>query len=184
MKRIIIGSTLSFIAIAWLSSCASIPKNAKPVSDFELDRYLGAWYEIARFDYRFEKDLDNVVAKYSLKDNGEIRILNSGYNVKTGEWKSAAGSAKSRTKEPGAALKVSFFKPFYSGYNVIAIDENYKYALVAGRNLNYLWLLSREKTMPEHIKQEYLQMAEDIGYDTSRLIWVKQDRENPFINEQ
>jgi apolipoprotein D and lipocalin family protein len=89
--------------------------------------------------------LDNVTAQYSFKENGEIKVLNSGYNTKTKEWKSATGSAKFRKDKTTAALKVSFFKPFYAGYNVIAIDKDYKYALIAGQNLKYLWLLSREK---------------------------------------
>ena len=81
-------------------------------------------------------------------------------------------------------MKVSFFGPFYASYNVIALDENYKYALVAGQNLNYLWILSREKTIPESVKQEYLKIAEEVGYDTSKLIWVNQDKYSPFINEE
>ncbi len=79
---------------------------------FDAERYLGTWYEIARFDYKFEKDLDNVTAQYSFKENGEIKVLNSGYNTKTKEWKSATGSAKFRKDKTTAALKVSFFKPF------------------------------------------------------------------------
>lgn len=139
------------------------------------------WYEIARFDYKFEKDLDNVTAQYSFKENGEIKVLNSGYNTKTKEWKSATGSAKFRKDKTTAALKVSF-KPFYAGYNVIALDKDYKYALVAGQSLKYLWLLSREKTMPENIKEQYLKIAQEIGYDTSKLIWVNQDKDNPFVH--
>jgi apolipoprotein D and lipocalin family protein len=82
-------------------------------------------------------------------------------------------------------LKVSFFGPFYSGYNVVALDENYQYALVAGKNLDYLWILSRTKDIPETIKTDYLKIAEEIGYDTSKLIWVTHDRDdNPFLNEK
>lgn len=183
-NKIITGAAIVLTALYLLPSCSSIPGNADPVENFEVDRYLGTWYEIARFDHRFERDMDNVSARYSLKENGEIKVFNSGYNYKKQEWKSATGSAGFRKGKSTAALKVTFFKPFYSGYNVVAIDKDYQYALVAGRNLEYLWLLSRKKTMPEPVRQEYLKKAEEIGYDTSNLIWVTQDRNNPLINEE
>src|SRR5699024_11576839 len=116
----------------WLSSCASIPEKATPVENFNLASYLGTWYEIARLDFRFEKDMNNTMAQYSLNEKGNVKVLNSGYNYKKEEWSSAEGVAKFREDENTAALKVSFFGPFYSGYNVIALDDKYKYALVAG----------------------------------------------------
>lgn len=178
------GVVLAFGSIILLNSCTSIPKNAKPVKGFNVNMYLGNWYEIARFDYRFEKNLDNAAAQYSLYDDGTIKVVNSGYNFVKNEWKSVEGRAKFRGDKNTAALKVSFFGPFYSGYNVIALDTAYKYALVAGKNLDYLWILSRERTIPKHIKQQYLSTAEEIGYDTSRLIWVKHDKNNPFLDEK
>lgn len=181
-KKIILGIALAAVATALLTNCASIPKKAKAVTNFDADKYLGTWYEIARFDYRFEKNMDNVAAQYSLKNKGKIRVFNSGYDYEKGTWKSSTGEAKFRIDKTVGALKVSFFKPFYAGYNVVAIDEEYQYALVAGRNLKYLWLLSRKKTIPETIKQSYLKLAEDIGYDTGKLIWVKHDKENPLLN--
>lgn len=182
MKKIfIVAAFLSVTGVYFLTSCSHIPEKAKPISDFDANRYLGTWYEIARFDYRFEKNLDNVTAQYSLLENGDIKVFNSGYDYVKNEWKSSTGSARFREDKNTAALKVTFFKPFYSGYNVIALDDNYQYALIAGKNLEYLWLLSREKTMPEEIRNQYLQKAEAIGYDTSRLIWVKQDKDNPLI---
>lgn len=171
-----------YIAIACLAvivlmtSCKYQPETAKPINNFNLDRYLGKWYEIARFDYKFEKNLDNVTAEYSLKDDGNVKVLNSGYHVVENKWKSAEGKAKFRGDKNAAALKVSFFGPFYSGYNVVAIDDNYKYALVAGESLDYLWILSRETTIPDNVKNEYLQIAKSIGYDTNKLIWVKHDK--------
>ncbi|HLW49429.1 MAG TPA: lipocalin family protein [Sphingobacteriaceae bacterium] len=163
-------------------SCASIPENATPVQNFEVDKYLGTWYEIARFDFRFEKDLNNVSAQYSLDKNGNVEVLNSGYNFVKQEWEKAEGVAKFRGEKHIGALKVSFFGPFYSGYNVIALDEDYQYALVAGKDLDYLWILSRAKNIPEEVREEYLRIAANIGYDTSRLIWVEHDREdNPFM---
>lgn len=182
-NKIIAGATLA-LGMTFFSSCASIPPKAKAVENFEVDRYLGNWYEIARFDFRFEKDLDNTMAQYSLNEKGNVNVLNSGHNYKTNKWKSANGVAKFRGESDKAALKVSFFGPFYTGYNVIALDENYQYALVAGKNLDYLWILSREKTLPDDIKQAYLKIATEVGYDISRLIWVKQDLESPFLNEK
>lgn len=172
---IILGLVVAFTA------CASIPKNAKPVEDFELSRYLGTWYEIARLDFRFEKDLNNTSAHYDLDKKGRVTVLNSGYNYKKKEWTKAEGIAKFRKDTSIAALKVSFFGPFYSGYNVIALDKNYQYALVVGKNLDYLWILAREKTIPEEVKTNYLRIAQKIGYNTSDLIWVQHDKDvNPF----
>lgn len=182
-NKIFLGAAISLGVFALLSSCASIPKKAQPLQNFDVNKYLGNWYEIARFDFRFEKNMDNVMAQYSINDKKNIDVLNSGYNFIKEKWVSAKGVAKFRGDENVAALKVSFFGPFYSGYNVIALDDNYKYALVAGKDLNYLWILSREKSIPENINKEYLKIAQEIGYDTSKLIWVEHDKTSPFENK-
>src|SRR5690606_21999140 len=156
----ILLAVLSISILTFFNSCASIPKSAKAVENFDVNKYLGTWYEIARFDFRFEKNLDNVSAQYHLDKNGNVIVLNSGFNYKKGEWKKAEGLAKFRGNKDVAELKVSFFGPFYSGYNVVALDDNYKYALIAGKNLDYLWILSRTKNIPENIKTEYLKIAE------------------------
>lgn len=156
-------------------SCKTIPEGVVAIKEFEQEKYLGKWYEIARFDFRFEKNLDNTTAEYSLNNNGTIKVLNKGHNTQTNKWQQAIGKAKF-VKDPSIAmLKVSFFGPFYGGYNVIALDNEYKYALISGQNFDYLWILSREKTIPEHIKTNYLKIAQDNGFDTSKLIWVKHD---------
>lgn len=157
-------------------SCAGIPKGAVAVNNFDKARYLGKWYEIARFDFRFERNLDNTTAFYSLNENGTIKVLNKGFNYKKGIWEEAIGKAKFTGPDNVAALKVSFFGPFYGGYNVIALDNEYKYALIAGNSVKYLWILSRVKTIPESVKQEYLKLAKSLGFDTNALIWVKQDK--------
>lgn len=183
--KLIIGTVFSALIIGVIASCSSMPKKAKVVDNFELPKYLGLWYEIARIDFRFEKNMNNVSAQYSMNPKGYVNVLNSGYNYEKKEWKSATGKAKFRKDENKAALKVSFFGPFYSGYNVIALDKDYKYALVAGKDLDLLWILSREKSIPKEIKEQYLNIAKEIGYDTSRLIWVEHNKEdNPFINEK
>jgi len=170
----IMGAVAAGIALG-LSSCVSIPKGAKAVKPFDKDRYLGKWYEIARMDFKFEKNLQQVTANYTLMKDQSIRVDNRGFNSKDQEWKESIGKAKAVGNVSEGRLKVSFFGPFYSGYNVIAIDENYQYALIAGNNLKYLWLLSREKTMPESVKFKYLAHAKSLGYDIDQLIWTKQD---------
>ena len=168
-------SLIILITMLGIYSCATIPKNAKAVKPFNKEKYLGKWYEIARFDFKFERHLNNTTAEYSLNNNGSIRVNNKGYNTQKNEWKQAIGKAKFVGDEHTAMLKVSFFGPFYSGYNVLAIDDNYKYALVAGASLKYLWILSREPSIPEDIKTKYLTLAKKIGFETSNLLWIKHD---------
>lgn len=168
---------LLIVILTGFYSCASIPKGATAVTPFDKEKYLGKWYEIARLDFRFERDLNNTTADYSLNDNGTIRVDNQGYNTVKEERTQAIGKAKFVGDENTGMLKVSFFGPFYSGYNVIAIDENYKYVLVAGESLKYLWILSRETTIPDDMKERYLKIAGDIGYVVSDLIWVKHDNQ-------
>lgn len=165
--------TLLLVLIITFQSCSTIPKKALAVTNFEKEKYLGKWYEIVRFDFKFEKDLNNTTAEYSLNENGTIKVDNNGFNTKKGEWEQAIGKAKFVESDTVAMLKVSFFGPFYAGYNVIALDDEYKYALVAGSSLKYLWILSRETTIPEEVKSNYLKIAEEIGYDTTQLIWVE-----------
>jgi apolipoprotein D and lipocalin family protein len=159
-----------------LYSCSTIPKGAVAVKPFDKARYLGKWYEIARLDFKFEKGLNNTTAEYSLNKNGTIRVENKGYDFKKAEWKQAIGKAKFVGKDNVGMLKVSFFGPFYSGYNVIAIDADYRYALVAGESLKYLWILSRETTIPEEVKSRYLKIATEIGYKVSDLVWVEHNK--------
>ena len=170
----IVGALAAGIALS-LSSCVSIPKGAKAVKPFDRDRYLGKWYEIARMDFKFEKNLQQVTANYTLMDDQSIKVDNKGFNSKDQKWKESVGKAKSVGNATEGRLKVSFFGPFYAGYNVIAIDDEYKYALVAGNNLKYLWLLSREKTMPRYMIQRYLSHAKALGYEVEKLVWTKQD---------
>jgi apolipoprotein D and lipocalin family protein len=178
-KYLLIGgaAVLAAASVVLLSSCGSkIPEGATAVKPFDVDRYVGKWYEVARLDFKYEKGLNNVTADYTLSNDGSINVINRGYDLKKDKWEEAKGKAKFVDAKDEARLKVSFFGPFYSGYNVIAIDADYQYALVAGESLKYLWLLSRETTMPENIKRDYLQKAKAIGYNTDDLVWVKHDR--------
>jgi apolipoprotein D and lipocalin family protein len=171
----LLNQILAFLALILFNACETIPEAAKAVKPFEVNKYLGTWYEIARMDFKFERDLKNVTATYSMNEDGTIKVFNQGYNINTNEHKKAIGKAKFVDLTDEAKLKVSFFGPFYAGYNVVALDSEYKYALIAGQSLEYLWILSREKTIPDSIKTEYLKIAEGIGYKTSDLIWVIQE---------
>jgi apolipoprotein D and lipocalin family protein len=168
---VLIGAGILLI----LYSCGGgIPKRATAVTNFDSAKYLGKWYEIARLDHKWERGLDNVTAEYTLNEDKTIKVDNKGYDLKKGKWEQSVGKAKFVGKENIGMLKVSFFGPFYSGYNVVSIDRDYKHALVAGESLKYMWILSREKTIPENIKTELLKKAQEIGYKTSDLVWVKQ----------
>ncbi|GAB6277167.1 outer membrane lipoprotein (lipocalin) [uncultured spirochete] len=176
MKRTLGFVMTLIIGMAFFSSCATIPNGANVVDHFEKEKYLGKWYEIARFDFSFEKNLNNTTAEYSIRKDGKIDVKNRGYNYVTKKWQEANGKARFRGDDTLAALEVSFFGPFYAAYNVIALDKDYQYALIAGSNLNYLWILSRTKTIPDEVRNEYLMIAKSAGYDVSKLIWVEHDK--------
>lgn len=148
--------------------------NKTTVKNFELEKYLGTWYEIARFPHSFEKDLVGVTATYSVENNGRIKVLNQGYKKSFhGEQKSAHGKAKVTTI-PGK-LKVSFFLFFYAEYNVLELDTmDYMWALVGSKNSDYLWVLSRTPHMEKDLYEELTRRAKVRGYDISRLLPVPQ----------
>lgn len=179
--RILRFTILTTIMITGLISCGTIPKNADAIKSFEKEKYLGKWYEIARLDFKFERDLNNTTAEYFLENDGSIKVINTGYHTVKEEWSEATGKAKFVGEDDIAMLKVSFFGPFYGGYNVIALDDDYKYALVAGSNLEYLWILSRETTIPEKVKKNYLKIAEETGYKTSDLLWIEHNKQQTSV---
>lgn len=149
------------------------PKGVEPVSDFNASRYLGKWYEIARLENRFEKGMEQVTATYGLRSDGGITVLNRGYDPIKNRWKESEGKAYFTGAPTTAALKVSFFGPFYGGYNVIKLDKDYQHALVSGPNRDYLWILSRSTTLPETVKQDFLATARELGFPVEQLVWVK-----------
>lgn len=173
MKKQFKNALAFVVGLFTFNACANIPEGAVAVKPFDAERYLGKWYEVARFDFRFERGLNNTTATYSMNPDGSIRVLNQGFDYEKNVWKKAVGKAKFVTTSKEARLKVSFFGPFYGGYNVVALDSAYQYALIAGSDLNYLWLLSRKPTMPEEVKQSYLELAKKIGFDTDALLWVE-----------
>lgn len=169
-----------FIALGILSilaGCTSIPEGLQPVSGFEVDRYLGKWYEIARLDHSFERSLSNVTAEYSLREGGGIDVLNKGYDKRKGEWREIKGVARFIGEKNLGSLKVSFFGPFWGGYHVIALDkENYSYSMVTGPSRSYLWILSRNKMLDQKIVAELVARAKECEFDTEKLIYVEHDK--------
>lgn len=161
-------------AVAWLmTACVSVPSGVTPVQNFEAKRYLGKWYEIARLDNRFERGLERVSAEYSLRPDGQIRVTNRGFNTTTQQWSQIEGRAKWVSSPNIGQLKVSFFGPFYAGYNIVELDPNYQYALVVGNNFKYLWILSRSPTLDPAIKTQLVAKARALGFATDQLVWVK-----------
>lgn len=144
-----------------------------PIPSLDLGRFLGVWYEIARFDHSFERDMDNVVAEYLLRDDGNVTVINSGW--KNGRYKVADGKARQPDPDTDPAhLEVSFFLSFYSDYNILMLDDNYQVALIGSGSPKYLWILSRVPVPKDAVIDEAIEEAEDRGYDTSKLIWVDQ----------
>jgi apolipoprotein D and lipocalin family protein len=160
-----------------LAACTSVPDGITPVSHFQLDRYLGKWYEIARLDHSFERGLSDVSAEYRLQADGSVEVINRGYNAEKSAWKEAVGKAQFIGDPTLGSLKVSFFGPFYGGYHVAALDErDYRWSLVVGPSRDYLWILARERHLPADVRQQLLEKASQLGFDISKLIWVSQDR--------
>ena len=170
---------LAFVAIG-LSACTGAPEGVEPVSGFELNRYLGTWYEIARLDHSFERGLSNVTAEYSLRDDGGVRVINRGYKAEDGEWDQAEGKAYFVGDEDVGQLKVSFFGPFYGGYNVFELDkERYQYSMVAGPDRSYLWILARSPDLDDAVLERLLAKAGELGFPLGELIMVDHDSPPP-----
>ncbi len=172
MKRLI-SLALAALSLPMLSAAQDVQYDNSPVSQFDLSKYLGTWYEIARFDHSFERGMDNVIAEYLLRDDGKIDVVNSGW--KNGKFKVADGKAKQPDplSDP-AHLEVSFFLFFYSDYNVMMIDDDYQIALVGSKSPKYLWILSRTPYVTDSVMDLVLEEASSRGYDINNLIWVDQ----------
>lgn len=177
LRVLFIVAILVFVGVALRSFKVQKSKiNKTVVKTLKLDRYLGTWYEIARYDHRFERGLVGVTANYSMGDDGKIKVINSGYRDSlTGTYSEATGKAKipDPVNEP-AKLRVSFFWIFYGDYFVLELEENYKWAIVGSRSDKYLWILSRSPQMENTVYQECLEKLRKRGYNTSKLIKVQQ----------
>ena len=158
-----------------LSACATYPpEGVQPVTDFDVGRYSGQWLELARIDHRFEKGLIQTSAEYSRNEDGTVRVVNRGFDPKKKEWRESVGKAKFLNDPQTAALKVSFFGPFWGGYNVVALDPNYQWAMVVGSDLDYLWIFSRAPSLPPGVRNSLLAKARALGVDLDKVLWVDQ----------
>lgn len=159
-----------------LAGCLGMPDTVSPVTGFELDRYLGTWYEIARLDHSFERGLDNITATYSRRDDGGVRVLNRGWSEADQDWEEAEGRAYFVEGPDTGYLKVSFFGPFYGSYVIFDLDKaDYQYAFVSGPDLSYLWLLSRTPDVDPALLERFRTEAARRGFDTDALIVVDHD---------
>lgn len=156
-----------------LGGCLGMPQTVTPVNNFELDRYLGTWYEVARLDHSFERGLSQVSAEYRLKEDGGVQVINRGFNRKEQQWQEAQGKAYFVQSPSQGYLKVSFFGPFYGSYVVFELDSNYQYAFVSGPDTDYLWLLSRTPTVPDDVMERFVALSKEKGFDTTKLIYVE-----------
>jgi len=167
MKKVLL------VLLLLVTGCVKIPQNVKPVDGFNIERYMGKWYEIARLDHSFERGLTQVTAEYSLQDDGGVRVVNRGYSEKEKIWKVAEGKAYFVGRPDQGYLKVSFFGPFYGSYIVFALDhESYQYSLVCGPDTSYLWLLARSPQMEQGMKDILIAKAAALNFDTGKLIFV------------
>jgi apolipoprotein D and lipocalin family protein len=171
MKKISLLSSMFLIFL--LNGCVGIPENVKPVDNFQLERYLGKWYEIARLDHSFERGLSRVTADYSLGDDGGVTVINRGYSEKENKWKEVEGKAYFVAGSDQGYLKVSFFGPFYGSYIIFELDhENYQYSLVCGPDKTYFWLLARSPEIEKELKDILISKAAVLGFDMDKLIVV------------
>ena len=166
-------------AVFYAHRTPRIPRGIVPVQNLDLRRYMGRWYEVARIDHVFERGLQRTQAEYTQRPNGSVWVTNRGYHPLRNEWRIAHGKARPSIAPDIAALKVSFFGPFYSGYHVVALDEDYRWAMVIGSTLEYFWILSRTPSLPPGIKERLMHQAQQLGVPTEKVLWVHQDGVNP-----
>ena len=155
-----------------LMGCTGIPEGIEPVTDFDQERYLGTWYEIARLDHSFERGLSEVTATYRANPDGSIAVLNRGFDQEEARWREAEGVARFVDSSTVAHLKVSFFGPFYGSYIVFELGENYEHAFVSGFNREYLWLLSRSPQVSDTLRNEFLETITKLGFALDDLVWL------------
>jgi len=173
IKYKFVSTAVALLLAALQSGCVGTPENVEVVTDFKLERYLGTWYEVARLDHRFERGLSQVTANYSMRDDGGVKVVNRGFNVDKQEWDEATGKAFFVGPSDIGQLKVSFFGPFYGGYNVIALDQDdYQYSMIAGPDRSYLWILARSPNLDQEILDALVDKASSLNFPTDELIYV------------
>lgn len=156
------------------AGCTGVPDGLEPVGGFSLERYLGTWYEIGRIPNSFEKEFEEVSATYTLSEDGTVRVENRGYDTGKERWKSVSGRAKFAGETDRGALEVSFFGPFYASYNVLALDSEYRWALVSGHDRDLFWILSRDRKMEPALYESLKAKARDMGFDADAIRPVSQ----------
>lgn len=171
---------LTIVLLSWaFVGCLGMPDNVEPVKNFDINRYLGKWYEVARLDHSFERGLGSVTAEYALREDGGVSVVNRGYSEEKKEWKEAEGKAYFVNEKNEGYLKVSFFGPFYGSYVIFELErENYEYAFISGPDLSYLWLLSRKPVVSPNLIVDFKAKAKQLGFDTSELIFVSHNEVN------
>jgi len=162
------------MVLALLAGCSGVPDGLTPVTGFELQRYLGRWYEIARLDHRFERGLTHITAEYQLRPDGRVDVTNRGFDTAKNAWRDAKGVARFQGASDVASLEVSFFGPFYGAYNVIVLDPQYRYAMIAGPNRSYFWILAREPQLDRATLDDLIARAKAWGFATDALIFPDQ----------
>jgi len=174
MTRLIV-----LMALAALAACAPQPERRASdaplatVAQVDLQRYLGRWYEIARYDNRFERGCDGVTAEYAMREDGLISVVNTCYrDGLNGPADEARGRARVVDSSGGAKLKVSFFGPFWGDYWIIELDEaGYQWSVVSEPRGRYLWILSRTPQMDPDVLDARLARLETMGFDTDALVY-------------
>jgi len=162
--------TAAFVAL--IMSYADAQKFT-PVKSFSLEKYLGTWYEIARMPFSFEKNLSNITATYSMRDDGKVSVVNRGVKP-NGKESVARGKAKFGGAQNVGFLKVSFFWCFYADYTIVELDSAYQYALVASGSTKYLWILCRKPQLDSVVLKQLVNSARTLGYETDKLIMTPQ----------
>lgn len=167
---------ITVMMAALLSACVSVPEGITPVTGFEAQKYLGTWYEVVRYDNNFEENLIAVTATYSERDDGGIKVLNRGWDTQEQAWREAEGKAYFVGEPTVGSLKVSFFGPFYSAYNIFELDDGYQYALVTGSDRDYFWMLTREPNPTDERIEQLIAVAQNNGFERSQMTFVDQGR--------
>ncbi len=165
---------LTLIMSLVLLGCVDVPEGIKPVTRFKINRYLGTWYEIARLDYMGEQDLKSVSTEYSRNQKGDLVFKHRGYMTKWAEWREKEGRISLAGDPNVGHLKISYFFPIYKPYVIFELDPDYQYAYVCGKDRSFLWLLSRAKYLDEDIVDDFIEKSQNLGFDTSKLVFTDQ----------
>jgi len=165
--------SLFLFTLCFSNGCRST-SHLEVVKDFDIDRYTGVWYEVARYPHRFEEGLTSVTAEYSRNENGTIKVLNRGFSAEKHAWEEAEGIAKFKNDPTRGWLKVSFFGPFFASYKIIHLDDEYSEAIITGPNFDYLWILVRDPAVPAATLERLIQQAALFGFDTNLIQTIDQ----------